>query len=899
MDYKIDGLDAKAVIESRERYGSNQLTPQESEGFWDKLKGNFKDPIILILVVALVINVTLAVLGFAEWYEGVGIALAVVLATVVATLSEHKNESAFQKLQEEASQIKNKVFRDGGIHEINIDDIVVGDCVLLQPGDKIPADGSIVFGEVKVSQASLTGEADDVTKTAAPVGVKIEQDLTGPHAVFRGTVISDGEAVMEVGMVGDKSMYGQLAKELASDDRQSPLQVKLSKLAGGISTFGYIGATVIALSFMFKKILIDHDFVLSSAMAYITNWQVFIHDAVTALILAIIIVVVAVPEGLPMMIAIVLSLNMRKLLGDNILVRKLIGIETSGSLNILFSDKTGTITKGQLEAVQFINGNSQAYPTFKEIPGKLASLLALGVTQNSSSVRSIDENGAEQIIGGNLTERALLKFIDAEHGETLNTKVKNIIPFNSSRKFSATQVTGDTDLTLVKGAPEIILQRCRYYYDENGNQVELDDRSAISEKIDELAGQAMRIIAIAASEEDITGDDLPAELNLVGFIGMRDEIRKESVAAIREAQMAGIQVVMITGDRRETATAIAREAGLLKGKRDVVLSSAELNQMSNEQLEKVLPDLRVVERALPTDKSRLVQIAQSMNLVVGMTGDGVNDAPALKRADVGFAMGSGTEIAKDAGDIVILDDNFSSIAKSVLYGRTIFNSIRKFIVFQLTVNVSAILIASLGPFFGFDLPLTVIQLLWVNLVMDTLAALAFGGEAALARYMQEKPKRRDESIINRDMWSSILTNGIVIALFSIVFLTYAPVKDYFHSEAAFLTGFFAFFVFLNNFNKFNARTDEINLFSHILENKGFLKVVGLIFVVQVSFTYFGGEILRTVALTGKEWIFVVLLSTLIIPVDLARKGIRDLRYGISYRMREVAKARAEHAATKE
>lgn len=901
MKYDFPGLDEQAVQEHRLKYGTNQLTPQQSETFWDKLKGNFQDPIIIILMAALVINVMLTFLGYGKWYEGVGIAMAIILATMVATLSEHKNESTFQKLQEEASQIKSKVFRSGGITEININDIVVGDYVLLQSGDKVPADGSIVSGEIKVVQAALTGEAEEIKKTVLPDGhIAGTEDFHSPYAVFRGTVVSDGEAVLRVDTVGDHAFYGRLAKELSADDRKSPLHVKLTDMAIGISKFGYIGATLIALSFIFKKAVLDNDFVGSAMLAYITNWPVFLHDLMTAVILAIIIVVVAIPEGLPMMIALVLSLNMRRLLRDKVLVRKIIGIETSGSLNILFTDKTGTITKGELETILYLGGNSQTYTTFHEIPRRLRNMLALSIIQNTSCVVG-KEGGQKRFIGGNHTERAILKFIDFELVEETMARVVNSIPFNSERKFSATRIEGDVYLTLIKGAPEIILEQCQYCYDENGEKVKLSDRTRLLEDIEQLAGRAIRVIALATAEETIAGNRIPSALTLVGVLGIRDTVRTESVPAIKTAQQAGIQVVMITGDRRETAVAIARESGLLRHPNDLVLSSTEMNSMSDDRLKELLPQLRVVERALPTDKSRLVRLAQEIGLVVGMTGDGVNDAPALKKADVGFAMGSGTELAKEAGDIVILDDNFSSITKAVLYGRTIYNSIRKFLVFQLTVNIAAIMIAFTGPFFGYDMPLTMVQLLWINLVMDTLAALAFGGEAAKARYMAEKPKRRDEFIINRDMASSILFNGFAIFLLSVFFLNYQPVKEFFHSEAAFMTGFFAFFVFLNNFNKFNARTERINLFDHILENKGFLKVVGLIFAVQFSFTYIGGDVLRTVGLTGSEWLFVLLFSTVIIPIDLIRKTIRNFKAGVDHdhRVSEIKQAALEQAATKD
>ncbi|MBV6341270.1 calcium-translocating P-type ATPase, PMCA-type [Candidatus Magnetobacterium casense] len=881
MKFSYIGLDTESVERSRQQHGSNQLAPPEIEGFWEKFIGNFKDPIIIILLVALAIITVLAVFGFAAWYEGVGIAAAVLIATSVATLSEHKNETSFRNLQEEASQILINVFRNGHITEISINDIVVGDFVLLQPGDKVPADGALVAAEgtLNVNQAALTGEADPVKKKV-PTDDYIPKelnDLADPYALYRGSVIEDGEAVMKVSVVGEKSMYGQLVKELDAEDRDTPLQVKLNVLAEGISKFGYFGGTFIALSFLFKKILIDNGFDAARISAYLSHWQTFMHDAVTAVILAIIIIVVAVPEGLPMMIAIVLSMNMRKMLREKVLVRKLLGIETAGSINILFSDKTGTITKGQMEVSQFMTGDTNSFSGFDSVPAPVRKLLTLSIKENTSCVINTSEGKVNEIVGGNRVEKALMRYIFSALLQDNNVKLNRTILFSSDKKFSASEVSMAGNVyTLVKGAPEIILSGCRGYYDKDAHIVDMNKASsdALAQKIDELSRRGMRLIALAISEKPITDDSMPTGLKLLGMIAIRDEIRPESAEAIQLAHEAGIQVVMITGDKRETAEAIAKDIGLLQRPNDLIMTSEEINKLSDEELAQRLPDLRVVARALPTDKSRFVKIAQGLNLVVGMTGDGVNDSPALTKADVGFAMGSGTEVAKEAGDIVILDDNFLSITKAVLYGRTIYNSIRKFIVFQLTVSFSAIMTSFLGPFFGVDLPFTLVQLLWVNLVMDTLAALAFGGEAALQRYMHERPKKREESIISKDMWSSVLVNGTFTTIVCILFLKSALIKGQFSSDAAFLTGFFGFFVFIHNFNKFNVRTELLNLFDHILDNNNFLKVVGLIFIVQIIFTYFGGSVLRTVGLSASEWLVPLALSAVIIPVDLLRKALR-------------------------
>lgn len=877
---KTFGLNDEQVRVSREKYGDNRMTEQPSEGFWSKLKDNFGDPMIKILCVALIINVIFAFLGQTEWYESVGIAIAVLLATLVSTFSEFKNETAFQKLQEEASQIKCKVYRNGEIIELPINDIVVDDCIMLQSGDKIPADGILVDGTIQVDQSVLNGEAKETTKVVQPddyVETEAAMDFLNKYKVFRGSVVCSGNAVMCVTTVGDKSVYGQIASELQiDDDRDTPLKLKLSKLANQISKFGYIGGIAIAVAFLFQRIVMHNGFDFVQIASYCSNWMTIVNDLVEAVMLAVIIIVMAVPEGLPLMIAIVSAQNMGKMLKDNVLVRKISGIETAGSINILFSDKTGTITKGQLEAVVFVDGKGNEYRSYEDVVGELGSLLSLSVRHNSSAVLT-GEGDYVRVVGGNATERAILSFV-AGNKETANVRVTNSIPFNSQNKYSAAHIDGDYSLSLVKGAPEKILDRCTYFYGTDGQKQPMKPNDPIvNEKIDELAGRAIRVLALATCEADIGEDSLPdGAWTLVGVIGIRDEVRPESIDAITQVQNAGVQVVMITGDRKDTAIAIAKEAGLLKKDNDIVLTSDELAQLSDDELKKKLPEIRVVARALPSDKSRFVRVAQELNLVVGMTGDGVNDSPALKRADVGFAMGGGTEVAKEASEIVIMDDNFSSIEKAILYGRTIFNSIRKFIIFQLTINVAAVLISFISPLLGIENPLSITQILWVNLVMDTLAALAFGGEPALQRYMQEKPKRRDEHIVSKYMWSSILTGALWTFALSLVFILTRFSHGFFRVDSAdkyLLTGYFTFFIFTSVFNAFNARTEKMNLFDNIGKNKGFLRVMGLIVVVQIIMTYCGGVILRCFGLNVTEWAFVLIAAITIIPIDLIRKAI--------------------------
>ncbi len=895
---KTFGLTDEQVKLSKEKYGDNRLTEQKRESFWHKLLGNFGDPMIKILCVALLLNVVFmclhyfAGIGDTEWYETVGIAAAVIIATFVSTYSEYNNENAFQKLQEEASLIKCKIYRNGDIVEIPINDIVVGDCILLQSGDKIPADGIVVDGNIAVDQSVLNGESKEAKKVAVPDGYVDKEeamDFLNEYKVFRGAVVCSGNAVMKVTTVGDKSVYGQIASELQiDDDRESPLQVKLAKLAKGISKFGYIGGAAIAVAYLVKEFF----FCTGGAAAYFAQPNVWLNVAmafVNAIMFAVVIIVMAVPEGLPLMVAIVSSMNMKKMLKDNVLVRKVNGLETAGSLNILFSDKTGTITKGKLEAVTFLDGEGTESKAHSDIKSKAGNMLTLALKHNTNAVVS-GSGDKMKVVGGNPTERAVLAYV-ANAEDKFNVNTVSSIPFNSTNKYSATSVKGEYNLTLIKGAPEKILQKCKYYYAPDGSKKKFDGK-VLNEKIDELANKAIRVLAVATADEMLENDTLPdGEWTLVGVIGIRDEVRPESITAIKEVRGAGVQVVMITGDRKETAVAIAKDAGLLTDETDKVFTSDELAKMSDEEIKKVIPNIRVVARALPSDKSRLVRLAQELNLVVGMTGDGVNDSPALKKADVGFAMGGGTEVAKEASDIVILDDNFNSIDKAILYGRTIFNNIRKFVVFQLTINISAVLISFIMPLLGLANPLSITQILWVNLVMDTLAALALGGEPALKRYMHEKPKRRDESIISKAMKSQLAVGSVwAFALGTFLLLSQmwegSPIwnfvrgnfelrgvegdqKYYFYL----MTTYFCFFIFIAIFNSLNVRTDRINVFDNIGGNKGYFKVMGIIVVIQVALTYIGGKIFDCYGLNWEEWVVALVLAVSIIPVDMIRKAI--------------------------
>ncbi|MBQ5788794.1 MAG: cation-translocating P-type ATPase, partial [Thermoguttaceae bacterium] len=479
-----------------------------------------------------------------------------------------------------------------------------------------------------------------------------------------------------------------------------------------------------------------------------------------------------------MLTSLLQSFQSLKMVRDNVLVRKIHGLETAGSLSLLYSDKTGTITEGRLSVEELALGDATSFKSLKDAPAWFTPEFIVGVGVNNSATV-----GAENaILGGNSSDRALLAFL-AESGVAGLIDKSQTLQFNafdSEKKKSSVVVKGENGpVVYVKGAAERVVEQCDRYVDANGQEQAFTDKSAIEKYSLEQAARSMRLLAVAKAN----GENDEAPLTLIGVIGIRDAVRKEAAAAIAEAQNAGIQVVMITGDRKETAVAIAKESSLLRSDDEIALTSAELGEKTDDEIKALLPKLRVVARALPSDKSRLVTIAQDLNFVVGMTGDGVNDSPALKKADVGFAMGSGTEVAKEAGEITILDDNFKSIAKAILYGRTIFKSIRKFLIFQLTVNVAAVLTCFLGPMFGFNVVLTVVQLLLINLVMDTLAALAFGAEPALQEYMKEKPIPRSESVVTKPMLTQILVGSLFITAISLSILCPTPIRGLFDADA--------------------------------------------------------------------------------------------------------------------
>ena len=863
-----NGLTSDEVIKNRKKYGNNSLTKKNNDTFFKLLLETLSDPIIKILLIALGIKTIFLIKDF-DWYETVGIVIAIMVASLISSISEYGSMRAFNKLTEETSLIKVRAKRDNKVIEIPINDVVYNDIILLGEGDKVPADGIIVSGTIAVDESMLDGEAKEKYKKACIDINKIEDD----NKVYMSSVVYNGSALMLVTQVGDNTIYGKLAQELQEKEEPSPLKLRLTELAKNISRIGYVASFLVAFSFLFNKIFILNEFNISMILSTLTNYKIMFSYILEAMTLCVTIIVVAVPEGLPMMITLVLSSNMKTMLKNNVLVRKLMGIETAGNINVLFTDKTGTLTNGKLEVVGILSSSLEEID-IKKLNSRMKELFMDSLSVNNESVYDTKNN---KIIGGNITDKAILNYVKLYKSKA---KVINRMPFSSEKKYMFTKIDNmGNKIKLIKGAPEVIINASNSYYDEFGIKKNISDKNKILSKVKELSGSKLRLIAMAISDDIFVTDNLK-NITLLGFIVLADSIRENVLEGINLVKSASIQTIMITGDNKETAVSIARELNLIESSDDIVITSDKLDKMTNEDIIKIFPKIRVIARAMPSDKSRLVNIAHEQGMVCGMTGDGVNDAPALKKADVGFAMGSGTEVAKEASDIVILDNNFMSIAQSVLYGRTIFKSIRKFIICQLTINLCSLTVSIIGPFIGIPVPITVVQMLWINMIMDTLSGLAFSYEPALNDYMKEPPKKKSDHIINRYMISQILVTGIYSSIICIFFMKSSIINNI-YTPISKLTAFFGLLIFISIFNALSARTNRLNIIANIKKNKVFIAIIGFITIVQIFIIYKGGDLFRTHGLNMKEFIIMFILSISVLPVDFIRKIIIKMLYGKS------------------
>lgn len=858
--YNTNGLKEDEVKESRKRYGSNSINEKNKNTFFNLFIETLGDPIIKILLIALAIKTIFLFRDF-DYFETMGIVLAVLVASLISAISEYGSNKAFQRMQEESSRINVLVKRDGKTKEITIDEIVKNDILILAPGNKVPADGILIKGKLSVDESSLNGETKEVYKEYID-NISL---ATEKNRVYRGTTIYDGEALILVTKIGMDTLYGKMAKVLTEEEDASPLKLRLTNLAKIISRIGYIAAILIAVAYLFSKVFIINNFNLTIIRETITLNK-FFSLILEALTLAVSVLVMSVPEGLPMMITLVLSTNSKKMLKDNVLVRKMVGIETAGSLNILFTDKTGTLTKGKMEVSSIIDGNLNEYNDLYYTPDKLKTLISDSLLYNNESEL---EESSGKVVGGNLTDKALLSFVQRKKDNSV--LIKDRILFNSKNKFAVTIIEKNNEkIKLIKGAPDIVIKNSTHYIDKDGKRRTLD-KDKILNYVNSKADSGLRAIALAISQSIYPTDSIRRNI-LLGVIFLKDDIRAEAKDGVSLIKSAGINIVMVTGDSKETATSIAKEVGIITSNNDIVLSSGDLEKLSDNELKKIIPNLKVVSRALPEDKKRLVMLSKELGLVTGMTGDGVNDSIALKKADVSFAMGSGTEVSKEASDIVIVDDNILSISRAILYGRTTFKNIRKFIIFQLTVNISAIMLALIGPFIGVPSPITVLQMLWINMVMDTLAGLAFSYEVPRIEYMKEPPKKKEENIINKYMFNEIIATSMYTLIISLLFLKLPFIKYIVYSDHL-MTAFFSLFIFIAVFNSFNARTHRLNILAHLKENKVFILIIIFIIIVQIIIIYSGITLFQTKPLYIKELIFILILSLSIIPFDFLRKYI--------------------------
>lgn len=871
MNEKLKGLTSAQAERSRSEHGTNALAKKEPESIWSMLKDSFGDFWIKVLCIVLCAKIAFAALGIlypsmsngSDLVEIAGIVIAIVLATGFSTISEYRNTTRSEALQEEYNKTYAKVMRDGKLVSILTSEIVKGDIILVQSGDKIPADGLIRSGNIKVSQAALNGEPRDEKKEWTDKNDEAESsDYKSIHKVFMGSVVTSGEAYMEATIIGDASELGKIAVSLTetdSEERKDTSSLKLEAVAAGI---GKIGVTAASIAGILQLVL---GLMHAEAITPITV-AVLAADAV---MLMASIVIMAVPEGLPMMNSLVQSMNTESLYKKNILVSHKAAFSDSAYMDILFSDKTGTITQGNLSLVEFITGCGAVVQEITDI-----GFLDL-ITINN--LAKISEGKA---IGSNNMDRALLTYAMEHYGYKEEqkdlSKVKEVHGFDSEKKCATVDMKDGS--VLWKGATENIIGRVTHYIDKTGQKKPFTDknRKALEESMRKQAERTMKLLTVAK----ISGK----ETVLYAVLCLRDNVRTDAVETVEILNDAGIHVVMVTGDAEETAVAIAKEAGIFQsGTDDLVLTHEELEAMSDDELKNKISNLRVVSRAKPLDKKRLVSIAQSLDHVCGMTGDGVNDAPALRQADVGFAMGDGTAVAQEAGDVVILNNSLTSIKDCVLNSRTMAKSVGKFLIFQLTVNVSTLFINIIAPVLGWLEPFSIVQILWINLIMDTLAALAFGGEAILDRYMKEPPAKRTDNIMTKYIKSAIGTSAMFITVGSIIILEnafgiinlVAPAGYGVSVDAGVYdrTFMFAFFIYSVIFNSLNTRSDTFNVFEHISENKRFIWVMGSIFIMQTLLLEFGGKVFGTVPLNLKTYAAAVGLAFIIIPVDAVRKFI--------------------------
>lgn len=856
----MNGLNEKEVLESRQKYGSNKLPEPKLMKWYDFAAKALKEPITMNLIAIAVLQIVLGFLGVMEFTDPVMIIFVLAIVAMITVKTGLGVQKAAKELRDKTSVRYCNVIRDGKIQRINKNEIVVGDIVCVETGQEIFADGYIIEGKISVNNAVINGETEECKKIPVSgykhVKTTSTDAYTNQNGLFAGTIVMSGEGKMVVTDVGINTVNGDtLVKMQTLEAPKTALDIALDNLSGFISKWGTIAAAITFIILSISGIMqaggVSQYFnggVLETVQKLAQNFSI-----------ALTIVVAAVPEGLPLIVKLVTKQNVKTMERSNILAKNPNKIPETAYLNIICTDKTGTLTTGVMTPTKIINGEGR-------IIGDDMYAIKTNVCLNNSAM--YDSNG--KVTGGNSIDRAVLKLLTYEEYKEIveAQKIKAKQVFSSSNKYSA--ITTNDGESYYKGAPEKLINKCtKYLINDEEVAFTKEKKEQLNSAIKSMTESAMRCIALTYHDSELKEDILPEDMTLLGVIGVVDPVRSEVPDAVKKAHEAGIQVIEITGDCIETAVAVAKECGIYKDG-DTALTNDEFENLTDEEVKSIIPSLRVISRCSPNTKLRLVTLIQELGLSVAMTGDGVNDSPALKKADVGFGMQTGSDVAKEASDIVLTDDNFSSVVKAVELGRTFMHNIMMFLEFQLPINISLLILSMLYPMIAGVALLASVQILIINIIMDSLNSLSFGGEPPKDEYMKEKPIKKGSGLFIRGAKGRIaLSSTVFVFLYAI--LTVTPLKNCFSTEAEAMTARFALLCFMAVFNGFNIRTDHINLLKGISKNKLFVYIALGIFVMTVFLCNVVGSLIQTTALDLNHWLIVIALAFVVIPVDLIRK----------------------------
>lgn len=873
----MNGLSSKEVSQSRALHGSNKLPEPKMKKWYHFAKEALTESITMILIAIAVFQIILGVIGVAEISEPIMILVVLSIVTGIAIKTGLGVQKSAAELKAKTSLRYCDVIRDGKLQTINKDDLVVGDLVIIRTGQEIFADGYIVEGKISVNNAAINGESKECKKTPIDgykhVKTTSTDAYTNQNCLFAGTTVMSGEGKMIVTDVGVNTVNGDtLVKMQTLEAPKTALDIALDNLCDFISKWGTIAAV---LAFVIMTV---SGIMQAGGMSQYFNGGILenIQKIATNFSIALTIIVAAVPEGLPLIVKLVTKQNVSTMEKFNILAKNPGKIPELAYVNLICTDKTGTLTTGIMTPKVMVNGACEDIMNDKD--SVAAGLIKNNVCLNNSADYDADGN----ITGGNSIDRAVLGLYSKGNCRIVKESfaVKNRLPFSSENKYSAIEVaslTADAQMTLYKGAPEKLIQRCSYYIANSGEvkQFTDSDRKAMESYIKGLTEKAMRCIALTMSDF-FKEDELPKDMTLLGVIGVVDPLREEVPDAVKTAKEAGIQVIEITGDCLETAKAVAAEAGIYHPW-DKAITNDEFEAMSDNEVKEIIPKLRVISRCSPNTKLRLVTLAQKIGMSVAMTGDGVNDSTALKKADVGFGMESGSDVAKEASDIILTDNNFASTVKATELGRTFMHNIMMFLEFQLPINISLLILSMIYPVIsGGAALLASVQILIVNIIMDSLNSLSFGGEPPKAEYMKEKPIKKGSGLFIRGAKKRIALSTIVfIVLFGAI--TYGPIAAIFATPELAITARFALLCFMAVFNGFTIRTESINLFNGLGKNKAFSVIAVGIIAMTLFLCNIAGSLVQTTPLDLRHWITVIVVAFMIVPVDIIRKGIKKIK----------------------